>query len=393
MKRIKKLFVITVSSALVLVALLVTLLQPVLTFGQNPPYEGEKIQNWKTPSFDASKKTVFIIADNKQTEMFDMLAPFYVFNATEQLNVCIVAKNDTPIPLKKDLYMLPQLTFEQVENMHLKADVIVIPALSIRDENQDPAVITFIKSHMEPTTRLISICDGSATAAATGLYDGKPITTHATDYDCVKKHFDKPIWTQNITVTKSGNLYSTAGVANAVDGSLLIVEELLGTDARIKAADRVNYPHADLQLDHKSIALTFGNKMSIIRRVIFNKRKKLGLLLHDGLNELKFASILDTYSRTYPKEYKTFTLQNSIVKTQYGLTFIHKGDNAINPRMDEVHVVMPELLSQQDETYFKGFDLVKQNADDYSMDQCISRIKEQYGEHYANIVKLTLDYN
>ena len=31
--------------------------------------------------------------------------------------------------------------------------------------------------------------------------------------------------------------------------------------------------------------------------------------------------------------------------------------------------------------------LVKQNPDDYSMDQCINRIKEQYGDHYANIVK------
>lgn len=393
MKRIKKLFVITISSALVLVALLVTLLQPVLSFGQNPPYEGEKILNSKTPTFDSSKKTVFIIADNKQTEMFDMLAPFYVFNATEQLNVCIVAKSDAPIPLKKDLYVLPQMTFEEVETKGIKADVIVVPAMSIRDENQDPVVINFIKSHMVATTRLISICDGSTTAAATGLYDGKLITTHASDYDCVKEHFKKPVWTQNVTVTKSGNVYSTAGVANAVDGSLLIVEEMLGKDARLKVADIVNYPHAEVQLQHNSVALSFGNKMSIIRRVIFNKRKKLGLLLHDGLNELKFASILDTYSRTWPKEYKTFTLQDSIVKTQYGLTFIHTGDNIINPKMDEVHVIMPEFITPQDETYFKGFELVKQNPNEYPIDQCLNRIKQQYGDHFSNIVKVTLDYN
>ncbi|TBX70313.1 hypothetical protein EZL74_03820 [Flavobacterium silvisoli] len=393
MKRIKKVGVITVSSVLVLLALVVTLLQPVLSFGQNPPYEGQKITHWKTPAVDPSKKTVLIIADNKQTELFDMLAPFYVFNATEQLNVYIVAKNETPIPLKKDLFVLPQLTFDQVEKMNLQAAVIVIPALSARDENQDPVILNFIKNHMTPTTKLISICDGATTAAATGLYDGRPITAHATDYAYVKKNFDKPIWTQNITVTQSGNFYSTAGVANAVDGSLLIVEQLLGKEVRLRVARQVNYPHADIRLKHNSVALTFGNKMSIIRRVLFNKRKKLGLLLHNGLNELRFASIVDTYSRTFPKTFKTFTLQDSVVKTQYGLTFIHTGDNRLNPKMDEVHVVMPESLSKEDEKYFQGIELVQQNSETYPMDQCLHRIANQYGVHYAQIVKVTLDYN
>lgn len=389
----KKLFVITLSSLMLVVALAATLLQPILGFSQNPIYQGERISNWKTPIFDGTKKNVFIIADNKQTELFDMLAPFYVFSATEQLNVYIIAKNKTPIPLKKDLYLIPQLTFNQADKIKLKADVIVIPALSIRDENQDPEVINFIKNHVEPTTKLISICDGSATAAATGLYDGKPITTHATDYESVKKHFDKPFWIQNLSVTQSGNFYSTAGVANAVDGSLLIVEQLLGKEARIKVALQIIYPHDDIQIKHRSVALTFGNKMSIIRRVVFNKRRRLGLLLHDGLNELRFASILDTYSRTYPKEYKTFTLHDSIVKTQYGLTFIHTGDNIINTKMNEVHVIMPEFLTKEDEAYFKGFEMVKQNSHDYSIDQCLDRIKNQYGNHFSNIVKITLDYN
>lgn len=389
----KKVFVITLSSFLVVIVLVVTLLQPVLTYGQVPTYEGKKIENRKQPTYDRSKKTVFVIADNTMTEMFDMLVPFYVFNATEQFNVYIIAKNETPIPLKRDLFLLPQLTFAQADGMHLKADVIVVPAMSKRDENQDPIVINFIKSHFEVTTRLLAVCDGASTAAATGLYDGKLITTHATDFEDIKKPFHKPIWTQNVSVTKSGNLFSTAGVANAMDGSLLIVEEMLGSAARIKVADLVNYPHAEIQIEHNSAAVTFGNKMSIVRRMVFSKKRKLGLLLHNGLNEFKFASIVDTYSRTYPKEIKTFTLQDSIVKTQYGLTFIHTGGNTLNPKMDEVHVVMPELLSKQDETYFKGFEIVKQNPNEYAIDQCLSRIEKQYGEHYKNVVKLTLDYN
>lgn len=393
MKTIRRPLAITMSSLLLIAAAVLALFYPVLSHGQIPPYSGEKVTNLKTLQHDETKKTVLIIADAQMTEMFDMLAPFYVFNATEQLNVYIVSKDETPIPLKRDLHVLPQMTFAEVDAKHVKADVIVIPAMSARDENQDPAIIKFIQSHFDSNTKVISICDGATTAAATGLYDGKFLTAHATDYECVKKHWDKPVWTQNVTVTKSGNLYSTAGVANAVDGSLLVVEDLLGKDARIKAAQAVNYPHSEIQIKHNSQALTFGNKMSIVKKMALSKKKKLGLLLHDGLNELKFASIVDTYGRTYPKEFKTFTLQDSIFKSKYGLTLIHTGGNTINPKMDEVHVIMPELLTKNDEEYFKGFELVKQNDTEYPMDQCISRISNQFGEHYTNIVKLTLDYN
>lgn len=393
MKKIIRPFTITLYSVLLIAAAVFAILYPAMCHGQISPYSGIKVENLKSPSFDPDKKTVFVIADSKMTEMFDMLAPFNLFNTTGQLNVYIVAKDETPIPLKKDLYVLPQMTFSQVKSKQLNADVIVIPAMSARDENQDTAIINFIKTQCNSNTRLISICDGSTTAAATGFYDGHPITTHATDFECVKKHFNKPRWVQNVTVTKSGNLYSTAGVANAVEGSLQVIQDLLGGEASIKAAREINYPHDKIQLSHNSVALSFGNKMSILKKMVLSKKKKLGLLLHEGMDELRFASIVDTYGRTYPKEFKTFTLQDSVLTTRYGLTFIHTGGNAINPKMDEVHVIMPEALTQSDADYFKGFELVKQSNSLYSIDQCLSRIQEQFGAHYAHIVKVTLDYN
>jgi len=295
-------FKIAISSLLVIIAALLALFYPVFGFAQIPPYRGPRIENLNSPRYDETRKTVFIVADGKSTEMFDMLAPFCVSNATGQLNVLIVAKDATPIPMKRDLYVLPQMTFAEVENRRLKADVIVIPALAARDENQDAAIIGFIKGHFTDDTKVISICDGATTAAATGSYDGKPITAHATDLNCIRKNFQKPVWTQNVTVTKSGRLYSTAGVANAVEGALLIVEDILGKDARIAVSKAVNYPHDEIQLAHNSQALTFGNKLSVLRKMMFNRRR-IGLLLPEGFNELKFAGILDTYSRTYPKEF------------------------------------------------------------------------------------------
>ena len=73
--------------------------KPIRNFMTQPvPWSGNSIVRSKLPEYDPAKKTVFIIADNKLTEMFDMLAPFYLFNATEKANVYIVAKEKTPDP-------------------------------------------------------------------------------------------------------------------------------------------------------------------------------------------------------------------------------------------------------------------------------------------------------
>jgi hypothetical protein len=56
---------------------------------------------------DPSKKNVFIVADYKLTELFDMMAPYYLFNATEKANVYIVANDRTPVLIKETfLYVL-----------------------------------------------------------------------------------------------------------------------------------------------------------------------------------------------------------------------------------------------------------------------------------------------
>ena len=88
-----------------------------------------------------------------------MLAPFYLFNLTKKANVYIVARDKTPILIKRDLYVLPQITFKEADSLGLKPDVIIIPALSKRDEHQDAQLIGWIKTHVRPETKMMAICD------------------------------------------------------------------------------------------------------------------------------------------------------------------------------------------------------------------------------------------
>ena len=63
------------------------------------------------PPYDSLKKTVILIANNEGTEFFDMMVPYYLFNATEKTNVYIVPKNKFPVIVKKGFFLLPQFSY------------------------------------------------------------------------------------------------------------------------------------------------------------------------------------------------------------------------------------------------------------------------------------------
>ena len=383
------------TGVLLFALLLMSSCKPIQNLKQTPvAYKGSVNFERNTPIYEPSKKTVVIIADNKMTEIFDMLAPFYLFNTTGKANVLIIAKEKTPILVKNGLFVLPQLTFHETDSLGLQADVIVIPALSIRDEHQDTILMNWIKTHFTPNTKMLAICDGASTAAATGFYDGKPLTCHASDYEGLKAHFSKPSWVQQVSVTQSGNLFSTAGVSNAVEGSLTIINELFGRETMQKISVAIHYPHKEINTSHQSIAINFNSKLTIARKVILRKNNRIGLLLENGINEFDLASVLDTYGRTFPLSFSTFILNDSTVRTKFGLTLVCPA-KADFKRLDELHLLMPDSFSKEEAELFKDIKLVRYDGlqTQYPIDVCLKQIADQYGHKFENVVKQLLDYN
>ena len=362
----------------------------------NPPgsWHGNINFESKRPFYNAAKKNVFIVADSKMTVLFDMLAPFYLFNATEKANVYIVARDRTPIFIKRDLFVKPQLTFEEADSMKLKADVIVIPALSNRDEHQDTVLLNWIKAHFSDNTKMLAVCDGASTAAATGLYNGKPLTCHASDYNGLKAHFNKPHWVKNVAVTKSGNLFSTAGVSNAVEGSLTVISELFDKKTMQNVMANIYYPDAEIKTMHKSVAINGGIKLTVAKKIFFRKNKKISMLIENGINEFDMASIVETYSRTLPASFTTFNLNSSAIQTKYGLTLVSTGDTNIKS-FDELHLLMSPSFSKEDEANVANLKIIRYDKlqKQYLIDICLKRIDELYGHRFENFVKVSLDYN
>ena len=296
--------------------------------------------------------------------------------------------------VKKGLFLLPQSTFAEIDSMGIHPDVIVIPYLSASDSlHQDPLIINWIKKHYTADVKILSVCDGSATAATTGIFDGKPITAHASDFEGIKSQFAKPVWVKNIGVANAGNLYSTAGVSNATDGALTVIHNLFGADIMRKVSEDVNYPHSFPQKEHKSQTFTFGDKVAIGKKLILKGNKIVGVLLQDGINEFQLAAIMDTYNRTFPKSIESFSMDDQPIKTKYGLTLIPTGKKN-KTDLDELHVMNSPSLPEK-QTAFRSAKIINYNTPDkdYIIDACLKRIQAAYGQKFEHVVKLMLDYN
>ena len=395
MKKFKKIAIITISTLLVSGIFLYFRLQPIFELNKLPAYKGNTNFEWKKPFYDSSKKNVVIVADNDVTEIFDCLAPFYLFNASDRANVYIIAEKKLPVVLARGLFILPSFSFSEIDSLKIKPDVIVIPNQSVKIDNPQKAItVNWIKKHYTGKNIILSVCDGSATAAATGLYDGKPITTHASDFSKITKLYPKAGWMKNVSVTQSGNLFSTAGVSNAAEGSLAVINYLFGRETMLKVLNDIGYPSAEIKTDHKSIPFGTGSTMTALRKVIFKKNNKIGVLLQDGINEFELAGLLDSYVRTMPSRLETFVLNGSSVKSKYGLTMYPTGSFR-EPSFDEIHVLMPELITVDDKRLLASSKLVTYDhlQSGYPIDIYLTRIGGQYGTKFRETVKLMLDYN
>ena len=385
-------------TAIIMAAVIVLLFNacaPLREFGKSPVYKGSNNFPYQLPVYDSSKKTVVIVANNDGTELFDMIAPYYLFNATDKANVYIVAKNKFPVVMKKGFFLLPQSTFSEIDSLKIDPDVIVIPFLNVTDSlHQDPVIVKWIQKHYSPQVTVLSICDGAATAAATGLFDGKYITAHASDFGGIKSKFSKPLWIQNTSVANNGNLLSTAGVSNATEGSLFVINKIFGTQTMREVIENISYPYAEPRIAHQSNTFHFGDKVTVGKKIFFRKNKKVGVLLQNGINEFELAAVMDTYNRKFPRSIESFSQDNSVIKTKYGLTLIPTGKIG-NSRLDELHVLRSVSFLNSAQNTFKSVEIVEYDnlPKKYIIDNCLNRINKEYGSKFESSVKLMLDYN
>jgi AraC family transcriptional activator FtrA len=127
-----------------------------------------------------------------------------------------------------------------------QAGTIVIPGWRHADEAPPVALVKALRAAHADGARLVSICSGVFVLAATGLLDGKRVTTHWRYVDRLTSRFPKVRVEPDVLYVDEGSILTSAGSAAGIDLCLHIVRRDYGAEIANQVARRlVMPPHRD----------------------------------------------------------------------------------------------------------------------------------------------------
>lgn len=121
------------------------------------------------------------------------------------------------------------------------ADLVAIPALTIRDE-YPPEIVGALRAAHARGAVLLSVCSGAFLLAAAGLVDGRRITTHWRHAEDLKARFPQVEVDPDVLFVDDGDIVTSAGTAAGIDACLHIVRKEFGSAAANAIARRMVVP-------------------------------------------------------------------------------------------------------------------------------------------------------
>jgi transcriptional regulator GlxA family with amidase domain len=127
----------------------------------------------------------------------------------------------------------PRFTIENAP----KLDTLIIPGgCGLRVPETNRKVAAWVLEKAKTTRRVASVCTGLYGLAATGLLDGRRVTTHWRFVSDAGKRFPKLKMESNALFVKDGSFYTSAGVTAGIDLALALIEEDFGSKVALTAA-------------------------------------------------------------------------------------------------------------------------------------------------------------
>ncbi|MFE9750479.1 DJ-1/PfpI family protein [Saccharothrix saharensis] len=288
---------------------------------------------------DPGKPTAVVVVGDNGAVVSDTLAPYEVLATTGAFNVYAVAPSSRPAPLTGGLDLVPDLTFAGLADLLGGAapDVVVVPAMPDVGQRTSKPVTDWLARQAAGGALLLSVCNGAGVLASAGLLDGRRATAHWLRLDAFAEDYPAVDWVPGTRYVDDGDVISTAGILSGVDGTLRVVERLVGPGAAARAAERTGWPHYSAG---RAASIEQARVRPTDAVVGFNTafgwdRDTIGVLLTDGVGEIELASVFDTYGQSLAV--RTVAVAPGPVRSRHGLTFAPRAE----PSADLDRLVVP----------------------------------------------------
>ncbi len=315
---------------------------------------------------------VAVIGINDATETTDYLMPTGILRRADVADVVLLATAPGPVRLYPALKVEPDATIAEFDVAHPDgADYVIVPAMS-RDD--DPAVLTWIRSQAEKGARIIGVCAGAKVVAAAGLLDGKRATTHWYYLQEMLRHSPTTEYVANRRVVTDGNVTTTTGISASMPMTLTLIEAIAGRSKADAVAQDLGLNQWDLRHASDAFKITRPFATTVLtNRMAFWSRAELGIPLEPGMDEVSLALVADAWSRTYRSTVATFAASRSATPTSSGIR------------------IVPDRMS----TDWADARRVTTFADQRPaavLDRTLEAIARRYGDLTADVVAMQLEY-
>ncbi|HUH17548.1 MAG TPA: helix-turn-helix domain-containing protein [Methylomirabilota bacterium] len=187
-----------------------------------------------------------VIGDGVLT--FDFAVPCEVFGydrsdiVTPWYRFLVVACDPPPLVSSTGFRIDCDLGLDALE----EADTIIVPGWADDLRPPSPALIVALRSAYDRGARLMSICIGAFVLAATGLLDGRRVTTHWRFAERLRQRFPRVEVDPAVLYVDDGQVLTSAGTAAGIDLCLHVVRSDYGLSIANQVARRIVMPpHRD----------------------------------------------------------------------------------------------------------------------------------------------------
>jgi transcriptional regulator GlxA family with amidase domain len=200
-------------------------------------------------------------------QLLDVSGPLDVFAEAnvqarrEVYRLLIVAKAAGHIRSSSGVRLAPDLVIGDATEV--KIDTLLVAGCpNAANVRPDAAVVEWLRRIAPRARRYGSVCSGAFLLAATGLIDGRRVTTHWAVAQQLAVRYPAVTVEEDAIHVRDGRLRTAAGVTAGLDLALALVEEDLGRDVAMKVAAQLvmffKRPGGQMQFSRKGEAAPAG---------------------------------------------------------------------------------------------------------------------------------------
>ena len=184
---------------------------------------------------NANDKKVAIFTQDG-AEILDLAAPLEILSATG-FDVYTVGLETKPIKAQRLLTFIPDY---DLETAPIPDILLFVGGGGTANKAKKGRLKKWIQSISKQTEINMSICTGAFFLAEAGILNGKEATTFHNSLDYLSE-FEGVEVNRAARVVQDGNVITTAGISAGIDGSLHLVEQVLGQDVAKTAQEYIEY--------------------------------------------------------------------------------------------------------------------------------------------------------